>query len=328
MDFSGAASTKPFTVGTTLPGTCVVGQAFFNSAASAGANWYACTATNTWTLQSGSPTLSGDVTGATGANTATKIQGRSIANTAPTSGQSLAWNSSTSAWTPQTISGTQGPQGPTGPQGATGATGATGSTGPQGPAGSNGAIAHIQNAGTALPVEATLNFTGGGCTDNPANSRTDCTGSGGISGLTIATNGSTNGTQSTLNFISGTGIVQTCANNSGSNRVDCTPSLNTAVALTIAVKQAGTPTFCNSANGTTAYTCTFGGAKVLTAYNTGMFIVLRADTPTRAPARSTSTPSESSRLLRMTALRLRPGGAITAGKFYWLFYDGNVFRMQ
>ena len=43
-------STKPFIMGATLPATCVVGQAFFNSAATAGANWYACTSTNTWTL--------------------------------------------------------------------------------------------------------------------------------------------------------------------------------------------------------------------------------------------------------------------------------------
>jgi hypothetical protein len=325
VDFSGVSSTKPFTVGTTLPSTCVVGQAFFNSAATAGANWYACTSTNTWTLQSGSPSLAGDVTGATGANTVTKIQGRSVATAAPTSGQSLAWNSSSSAWTPQTIAGAQGPQGPTGPQGA---TGPQGSTGAQGTAGANGAIAHIQNAGTVLPVEATLNFSSGGCTDDPTNSRTTCTGSGGIAGLAIDTNGTSTGTQATLNFISGSGITQSCTNNTGSNRVDCTPSLNTALALTIAVEQAGTPTFCSSVNGTTAYTCTFSGARVLAAYNTGMFIVLRTDTSNTGACSINIDGIGTKTITQNDGATAPASGAITAGKFYWLFYDGSVFRMQ
>ena len=355
VDFSGVVSTKPFTVGTTLPATCVVGQAFFNSAASAGANWYACTSVNTWTLQSGAPSLAGDVTGPTSANTVTKIQGRAVANAAPSSGQSLAWSSTTGAWTPQTITGATGPQGPQGPQGpagptgatgpagptgatgaqgpagpagATGATGATGAQGPAGPAGANGAIARIQNGGTNLPVEPTLNFSSGGCTDDPTNSRTTCTGSGGISGVTISTNGTATGTQSTLNFISGSGIVQTCSNNSGSNRVDCTPSLNTAVALTIAVEQAGTPTFCNSTNGTTAYTCSFSGARALNAYSTGMFIVLHTDT-TNTGACSINIDSLGIKSITQNDGVTAPAsGAITSGKFYWLFYDGTVFRMQ
>lgn len=42
--------------------------------------------------------LSGDVTGAPGSNTVTKIQGRNVANTAPASGEVLKWNGS--AWAP------------------------------------------------------------------------------------------------------------------------------------------------------------------------------------------------------------------------------------
>lgn len=40
--------------GTTAPATCVVGEVFFDTDATAGSNWYGCTATNTWTLMSGS----------------------------------------------------------------------------------------------------------------------------------------------------------------------------------------------------------------------------------------------------------------------------------
>jgi hypothetical protein len=53
VDFSAAGSTKPVKTGAVLPGTCTIGEMFFNSAAVAGSNLYACTALNTWTLQSG-----------------------------------------------------------------------------------------------------------------------------------------------------------------------------------------------------------------------------------------------------------------------------------
>src|SRR5580658_7441545 len=200
VNFSAANSTQPFQSGTVLPATCLVDQAFFQTNAPAGLNLYGCTAINSWTLLSAG-ILAGDVTGTPNDSTVSKIEGRTVSTTAPTSGQSLVWNSTTSSWTPQTITGAQGPAGP------------TGATGPQGPAGTNGAIAHIQNAGTNLPVEPSLNFTGGGCTDDPTTSSTNCSGAGGISGLTIDLNGTTEATQPALNFISGTGIVQSCVNN-------------------------------------------------------------------------------------------------------------------
>jgi len=132
---------------------------------------------------------------------------------------------SQNSWTLQ--AGTAGPAGPTGP------------AGPSGPSGANGAIAHVQNSGTNLPVEGSLNFTGGGCTDDPTNSRTNCTGAG-IAGLGIDVNGSVQGTEPALNLISGTGIIQTCSNNTGANRVDCTPVLDTSYAPSRSLDQAGT----------------------------------------------------------------------------------------
>src|SRR5579863_3622647 len=47
-DASGAATTKPVKLGTTLPTTCGVGELFFNSSATPGTNLYFCAATNTW----------------------------------------------------------------------------------------------------------------------------------------------------------------------------------------------------------------------------------------------------------------------------------------
>ncbi len=276
VDFSGATMTKPFKSGTALPATCGLGEAFFKSNAPAGSNWYACTATNSWTIQSGAPFLAGDVTGPASATVVAQIQGQPISLTVPTNGQSLVWNGGTNTWTPQTVTGAQGstgPQGATGPQGPTGsigptgsqgpqgptgpqgATGSTGSTGPTGAAGANGAVSQIQNAGTNLPVEGTLNFSSGGCTDDPTNGRTTCTG-GGISGLAVDVGGTAAGTQPGLNFNSAAGIIQSCTNNSGANRVDCAPTADTSVLLSRAIDQAATDIQCSpaSASGTT-YTC-------------------------------------------------------------------------
>jgi hypothetical protein len=50
---SKAGSTKPLETGTPLPSTCVPGQMFFKTDAPAGANLYACTADNTWSLRGG-----------------------------------------------------------------------------------------------------------------------------------------------------------------------------------------------------------------------------------------------------------------------------------
>lgn len=53
QDASGAASTAPSKVGTTPPATCTLGDQFFDSDATAGSNLFGCTATNTWTVQTG-----------------------------------------------------------------------------------------------------------------------------------------------------------------------------------------------------------------------------------------------------------------------------------
>ena len=48
-DASGAAPTKACTAGTSPPGTCAVGECFFDTDATAGQNVSLCTATDTWT---------------------------------------------------------------------------------------------------------------------------------------------------------------------------------------------------------------------------------------------------------------------------------------
>jgi len=321
VNFSGAPSTQPFQSGTVLPAACLIDQAFFQTNAPAGLNLYGCTAVNSWTLLSAGILL-GDVTGTPGANTVVKIQGRSVSTAAPTSGESLVWNSITSSWTPQIITGSQGPAGTTG---ATGPTGAAGATGPQGAAGTNGAIAHIQNAGTNLPTEPALNFTGGGCTDDPGTSSTNCTGAGGISGMTIDLNGTSEGTQPTLNFIPGTGILQACVNNISASRVDCTPSIDTALIPTHDTIHAN-ESYCASNNGTTGYTCSMPDKALLT-YSAGQVFLLNVDTT------CASTCSLNIDTLGVVSITQKdgaaaPAGMLVAGQAQLVWYDGTVMRLM
>jgi hypothetical protein len=55
VDFSGADYTKPSKTGTGLPSTCSLGETYFRTDATAGQNFYGCTAPNVWSLMSGSP---------------------------------------------------------------------------------------------------------------------------------------------------------------------------------------------------------------------------------------------------------------------------------
>lgn len=125
VDFSAAASTRPAKTGPSLPGICAVGEMYFLNSGTPGDNLYGCTAANTWTRQStanalpsmagqankllttdGSnatwTTASGDVSGTPGAMTVTRLQGRLVAASAPTDGQTLAWNASLGQWQPST----------------------------------------------------------------------------------------------------------------------------------------------------------------------------------------------------------------------------------
>jgi hypothetical protein len=49
-DFSAFPFTRPVSVGTSLPSTCLVGQLFFNSAAAAGTNLLSCVSQNIWAV--------------------------------------------------------------------------------------------------------------------------------------------------------------------------------------------------------------------------------------------------------------------------------------
>jgi len=124
IDFTAAESTKPFKSGTALPARCSVGEVFFKTDATAGRNWYACTSVDVWTLESGGmPDAAGsagrvlasdgveavwtqpggDVTGTPAEAVVQRIQGRRVADAAPSEGQVLRWNAASEQWEPQLI---------------------------------------------------------------------------------------------------------------------------------------------------------------------------------------------------------------------------------
>lgn len=77
--------------GASLPATCTVGNVFFLTGVSAGANWYGCTSTDTWT-QEGSGGGGGGVT--------------SVATTAPLAGGTITGTGTLTCTTCGTIAGT------------------------------------------------------------------------------------------------------------------------------------------------------------------------------------------------------------------------------
>ena len=102
--------------------------------------------------------------------------------------------------------------------------------------------------------------------------------SGGPPSTTILMNGTLIATEPALNFTNqGTGTVIVCSDNPGI-AVNCQVSINSALALTIPVAQSGVPIYCNSQNGTTAYTCSLAAASALTTYTPGMVLLLNVDT--------------------------------------------------
>jgi hypothetical protein len=121
VDFSAAGSTKPMQTGSSVPTTCAVGQFFFLTTAPAGSNVYACNPANTWTVEGNSLSvnagtanevlssngstiqwlaLGGDISGAPQGLTVTRLQGRTLSSTTPSSGQVLQWNAAASQWQP------------------------------------------------------------------------------------------------------------------------------------------------------------------------------------------------------------------------------------
>lgn len=142
--------------------------------------------------------------------------------------------------------------------------------------------------------------------------------------ITVQVGGRPVGSGTTLNFESGTGIIQSC-HPDGSNRITCTPSADSAI-IPRRDDIHGTQNYCPSATGSTAYACRISSG-TLAAYSTGMTFVLAVDVPCNNRC-SLNVDALGPISIKRSDGVTDPGGALTAGQPQWVHYDGKVFRLM
>ncbi len=143
--------------------------------------------------------------------------------------------------------------------------------------------------------------------------------------LTVEIDGKPVGAENRLNLRPGNGIMHVCEDNRYKQRIECTPSFNTAVIATHDTVHAN-ENYCSSTNGTTQYTCGLP-FRVLTSYRPGMTFVLNVDAPCTA---NCSLNIDKIGLVSIKKIdgTTDPGGTLVAGQPQWVFYDGKVFRLM
>jgi len=142
--------------------------------------------------------------------------------------------------------------------------------------------------------------------------------------ITVQVGGKPVGSASTLNFESGSGIIQSCHPDTGA-RITCTPSSDLAV---IANRDAihGAENFCSSATHNTDYVCRISNG-MLASYRVGMTFVLLVDASCNNKC-SLSVDAVGPVSIKRSDGVLDPGGTLLAGQPQWVFYDGQVFRLM
>jgi hypothetical protein len=337
-DFSTHAFIKPWVIGTSLPATCSVGSAFFDSDATAGQNVYVCTATNTWTLSSGS-------TGGLTASRALQSDGSgNVAVSSVTSTELGYLSGVTSAIQSQLnakLSST--PPGSSGQfiynnAGAFGAKTLANSDLPTSIDFTSKTATAPVKAGTSAPgtcvvselffdtdATAGLNMFGCTATDTWTLLGDGASGSGladpGSNGVVVRTS---SGVTTNRTITAGTGIAM--ANGDGVSG-NPTVSINTATVSTTATLQSGVPFRCvpSSASGAN-YTCSMSPA--LGSYTDGMVVQFEPDVNSSAGAVTLNINSIASANIKQADGTTDPGAAaLVAGRQIPLTYDGTVFRM-
>jgi hypothetical protein len=143
--------------------------------------------------------------------------------------------------------------------------------------------------------------------------------------LKVQVDGKPVGVENNLNLMSGNGIMHVCVDNPGQQRVDCTPSFNTALIPTHDAVHAN-ENYCESTNGTPAYTCRLRN-KALTSYSPGMTFVLNVDATCTAFC-SLNIDNVGLKNIKKIDGATDPGGTLVASQPQWVFYDGKVFRLM
>ena len=143
--------------------------------------------------------------------------------------------------------------------------------------------------------------------------------------VTVQVGGRPVGTRGVLNLNPGAGMLESCVDNAASSRVDCTPSVNSAVLVTHDTEHSN-ENYCNSATQNTSYTCRLP-YRPLASYLPGMTFLLNVDA-TCAPSCSLNIDNLGLVNIKRIDGATDPGGALVAGQPQWIFYDGKVFRLM
>lgn len=141
--------------------------------------------------------------------------------------------------------------------------------------------------------------------------------------ITVQVGGRPVGSANTLNFESGSGIIQTC-HPDGATRITCTPSYDGAIIPNHDAVH-GAQNYCASTTGSPTYTCRISTG-TLQAYRTGMTFVLVVDVPCNNKC-SLNVDGLGPINIRRSDGVTDPGGTLAAGQPQWVFYDGQVFRL-
>lgn len=142
--------------------------------------------------------------------------------------------------------------------------------------------------------------------------------------IAVQVGGRAVGSANTINFESGTGIIQTCHPDAGS-RITCTPSVDSALVATRDSVH-GAENYCFSATHNTSYACRISNS-ILRSYGVGMTFVLVVDAPCKDKC-SLDVDQLGPVSIKRSDGSLDPGGTLAAGEPQWVFYDGRVFRLM
>jgi hypothetical protein len=142
--------------------------------------------------------------------------------------------------------------------------------------------------------------------------------------ITVQVGGRPVGSASTLNFESGSGIIQSC-HPDGNSRITCTPSSDLAV---VASRDSmhGNENTCISATHSTSYACRISRGSLL-AYPPGMTFVLTVDMPCTNQC-SLNIDGLGPVTIKRSDGVTDPLGTLVPGEPQWVFYDGQIFRLM
>jgi len=149
---------------------------------------------------------------------------------------------------------------------------------------------------------------------------------GGAGSLAIDVGGSTVASRPALNLITSTGMTESCADNPSFNRVDCTPSVNTAVMAGIASLQQGDLLTAFSTNGTTSYVASPAAGCSATVLKSGALAWIIVDTASTGTA-SLNYCNQGVKNIKKSDGVTDPGATITAGlPGAQYVFDGTLWR--